>query len=88
MIHQSAERILNDTQPIPKIEEIMTSKTIKYYTKNVYGNQLEYIIDSGDAKIMAQLTGKKTVTGIERELVYGLTGGLVQWEQVIEPAKS
>lgn len=62
-------------------------KTIKYYSKNVYGNQLDYIINAGDAKVMAQLTGKKTVTGVERELVRDLCGGLVQWEQVIEPAK-
>lgn len=65
-----------------------TNKKIQYYTKNVYGNQLEYVVEPGDAKIMAQLTGKKTVTGVERELLRDLSGGLIQWEQVIEPAKS
>lgn len=45
----------------------MTKKTIRYYNKSVYGNSLDYLVDPGDAKIMAQLTGKKTVTRAERE---------------------
>lgn len=66
----------------------MSKKTIQFYTKSVYGNSLDYIINAGDAKILAQLTGRKTITNVERELVRDLTGGLVSFEQVIEPDKN
>ena len=45
------------------------NKTIEYYSKEVYGNRLEYVINKDDAHIIRQLTGKKTITGIERELI-------------------
>lgn len=60
-------------------------KTIKYYVKSNYGVPMEYIHpDSvGDAKIIQQLTGKKTVTGVVRELIRDLSGGTIRFEQVL-----
>jgi hypothetical protein len=63
-----------------------TKKTIQYYVKHVYGNTLEYVVNAGDAKVLAQLTGRKTITGVERQLVSDLSGGLVTFEQVLPPS--
>lgn len=60
-------------------------KNIEYYTKDVYGSRLEYIKDENDAKIIQQLTGKKTVTGQVRELIRDLTGGRVSFTLVPQP---
>ena len=57
-------------------------KTIHYTVREVYGNPLEYVKDAGDAKILQQLTGKKTIDGRVRELVRDLTGGVVDFERV------
>ena len=59
-------------------------KTIQYYTREVYGNRLEYVRDVPDAKIIQQLTGKKTITGVERELLRDLSGGAIQFERCFE----
>ena len=40
------------------------NKTIEYYSKEVYGNRLEYVINKDDAQIIRQLTGKKTISEI------------------------
>jgi len=61
------------------------NKTIEYYSKEVYGNRLEYVINKDDAHIIRQLTGKKTITGVERELIRDLTGGLVEFKEVLAP---
>jgi len=63
------------------------SKTILFYSREVYGNVLEYVLDKGDADIIKQLTGKKTITGIERELIRDLTGGLVEFKEVLRQKK-
>jgi len=63
----------------------MNKKTIQYYTREVYGNKLSYIVNKGDAAIIQQLTGKKTIDGKERELLRDLTAGLISFEQVIAP---
>ena len=63
------------------------SKTILFYSREVYGNVLEYVLDKGDADIIRQLTGKKTITGIERELIRDLTGGLVEFKEVLRQKK-
>lgn len=62
-------------------------KTIQFYSREVYGNRLEYISDKADAGILTKLTGKKTISGIERELIRDLTGGLIQFEEVLPPKK-
>lgn len=60
-------------------------KNIKYYTKDVYGIRLEYIANKDDAKIIQQLTGKKTVDGRIRELIRDLTGGSVSFTLIPQP---
>lgn len=61
-------------------------KTIEYFTRNVWGKPLQYIKEKGDADIFRQLTGKATITGAERELLRELSGGAIDWQQVIDPA--
>ena len=63
------------------------SKVIEFYSKDVYGNRLEYVVNKADADIIRQLTGKKTITGAERELIRDLTGSLVQFKEVLAPKK-
>ncbi len=58
-------------------------KTIQYYTREVYGNRLEYVLDVPDAKLIQQLTGKKTLTGVERELLRDLSTGAIQFERCL-----
>ena len=61
------------------------NKTIEYYSKEVYGNRLEYVINKDDANIIRQLTGKKTISGIERELIRDLTGSFIEFKEVLPP---
>jgi hypothetical protein len=63
----------------------MNKKTIEYYRKSVYGRELEYIVDAGDAGIISQLISSKTVTAAQRELFRDLTGGQIQWVEVVAP---
>lgn len=60
-------------------------KTIKYFIREQYGTVREFIHpdNAGDAKILAQLTGQKTVNPVIRELVRDLTGGQVSFQQVL-----
>lgn len=60
-------------------------KIIHYYRREVYGQPLEYIRDAGDAKIIHQLTGKKTINGVTRELIRDLSGGRIEFEQCFAP---
>lgn len=60
-------------------------KTIQYYKKSVYGNTLEYVINQGDAKIISQLTGQKTINGVVRELIRDLSEGKIQFQEVLPP---
>jgi len=60
-------------------------KTIEFYSREVYGNRLEYVVNKADANIIQKLTGKKTITGIERELIRDLTGSLVDFKEVLAP---
>ena len=62
-------------------------KTILFYSREVYGNALEYVVNEADANIIRQLTGKKTITGVERELIRDLTGGLVEFKEVLRQKK-
>lgn len=61
-------------------------KIIPFYRKHVYGANLEYINNPGDAKIVFQLTGQKTINKVIRELLRDLTGGYIQFEEVIGPS--
>jgi len=63
------------------------AKVIEYYSKEVYGNSLEYVVNRDDAYIIQQLTGKKTISGIERELIRDLTGNSVNFKEVLAPKK-
>lgn len=58
-------------------------KVIQYKVESQWGNRREFIVDKGDAYIIARLTGKKTVDSITRELIRDLTGGMVTFEQVL-----
>lgn len=60
-------------------------KTIEFYSKEVYGNRLEYVVNKADADIIRKLTGKKTITGTERELIRDLTGNFVNFKEVLAP---
>ena len=61
------------------------NKTIEYYSKEVYGNRLEYVINKDDAYIISRLTGKKTISEIERELIRDLTGSFIEFKEVLAP---
>jgi DNA replication initiation complex subunit (GINS family) len=60
-------------------------KTIEFYSREVYGNRLEYVVNKADADIIRKLTGKKTITGVERELIRDLTGKSVEFKEVLAP---
>lgn len=62
-------------------------KIIKYYRRNVWGKDHKYIHpdNSGDASIIAQLTGKKTIDSITIELIRDLTEGRVNFVETIAP---
>lgn len=56
--------------------------TIKYYTKQVYGNTLMYLIDSKQARAILRLIGQKTISKfqIEQFEILGVT-----FERTFEP---
>lgn len=60
-------------------------KTIQYFVRVSYGQPLEYVVNPGDAKILLQLTGKRTISGITRELLRDLSGGRIDFERVQDP---
>jgi hypothetical protein len=60
-------------------------KVIEFYIKDVYGKPLGYIKNPADAAIVQQLTGKKTIDPTQRELLRDLSGGLIQFQQVMFP---
>ena len=69
----------------PLADRLRGAKVIKWYRRNVYGRELCYVLDKGDAAILLQLTGRMTITGAERELLRDLTAGFIAWEEVIAP---
>lgn len=62
-------------------------KTIEFYNREVYGTMREYVANENDANIIYRLTGKKTLTSVERELFRDLSGGLVDFKQILPPSK-
>ena len=60
-------------------------KVIRFYTKTIYGNPLDYVLEKGDAEIISKLIGKRTISSVERELIRDLSGGLVEFKEVLAP---
>ena len=60
-------------------------KVIRFYTKTIYGNSLDYVLEKGDAEIISKLTGKRTISSVERELIRDLAGGFVEFKEVLAP---
>lgn len=60
-------------------------KTISWYRKSQYGCDRDYVVSTqeADAKIIQQLTGQKTIDGRIRELIRDLSGGQIQFQQVL-----
>jgi hypothetical protein len=57
--------------------------TIKFFIRNVYGTDLIYLADESQGHTWVRLTGNKTITGTQMELLNKLTG--VMFEQVLAP---
>jgi len=62
----------------------MIYRIINYYTKNIYGKELEYIKDIKEAQIIKQLTGNKTITSRERMLIQELSNNYIKFERCFE----
>lgn len=58
--------------------------TAQYYTKNVYGNQMIYLVESPEANAIRCLTSRKTLCGADIEALKVLG---VQLDRVFEPSK-
>ncbi len=65
------------------------TKTIKYFQSREWGQDRHYIHPDnfGDGKIISQLTGMKTISSAQRELIRDLTEGQIQFVEVIAPRK-
>jgi hypothetical protein len=63
-------------------------KTIEYYTKEVYGNRREYIVDPVLARQVSILVGTKTINSEVRGLLQTISGGAIQFKQVLPPELS
>lgn len=61
------------------------SKTIKFYIKSQYGHDREFVHpdNAAEGRIIAQLTGQKTLNPAIRALLEQLGG--VRFEQVLPP---
>ena len=60
--------------------------TIKYYVQNIYGVPREKFVDAAQEAVFRQLTGRKTLDSVSRELIRDLTCRAVSFEQVLPPA--
>jgi hypothetical protein len=56
---------------------------IKYYVQNIYGVRREKFADRAQETVFQKLTGRKTLDSISRELLRDLSGGAVDFEQVL-----
>ena len=59
--------------------------TIKYYVQNIYGVRREKFLDKKQESVVIQLTGRKTIDSVSRELIRDLSGSSVEFEQVLPP---
>lgn len=57
--------------------------TIEYYTKQVYGNTLRYLVDSNTAIQWYHISGRKTIDEGDMKSLSDMTG--VQFKRVFEP---
>ncbi len=51
--------------------------TIKYYTQNIYGVRREKFIDKNQERVFFQLTGRRTLDSVSRELIRDLSGSSI-----------
>ena len=58
-------------------------KVIEYYIREIYGMERGYILDPKDAKLVMELTGKKTIDHRTREVIRDLSGDMIQFQQVM-----
>ena len=58
---------------------------IKYYIKNVYGNETLYVAEERDAKAIQKISGQKTLTP---NVIKGLKELGFSFEQVFAPVVS
>jgi len=58
---------------------------IKYYVQHIYGTPREKFVDPNQEAIFKQLTGRKTLDSVSRELIRDLTGCAIEFEQVLPP---
>jgi hypothetical protein len=58
---------------------------IKYFVQNIYGVRREKFVDKGQENVFIQLTGRKTLDSVSRELIRDLSGSSVEFEQVLPP---
>ena len=62
-------------------------KTIKFYTKEQYGNRREFIHpdNASDASLVQRLTGQKTVDMSIRLCIQQLSAGTIEFTEVVAP---
>lgn len=61
----------------------LSSASIDYYTREVFGNRLNYLSDSRQAMQWNSLTGRKTISNSEMAVLTNLTGAT--FTRVFEP---
>ena len=66
-------------------ERIKMKTTIKYYVQNIYGVRREKFADKKQESVFIQLTGRKTLDSVSRELIRDLSGSSVEFQQVLPP---
>ena len=59
--------------------------TIRYYVQNIYGVRREKFLDKKQESVFIQLTGRKTLDSVSRELIRDLSGSSVEFEQILPP---
>ena len=59
--------------------------TIKYYAQNVYGVRREKFVDKKQESVFFQLTGRRTLDSVSRELIRDLSGSSIEFEQSLPP---
>jgi hypothetical protein len=58
---------------------------IRYYVQNIYGVRREKFLDKKQESVFIQLTGRKTLDSVSRELIRDLSGSSIEFEQVLPP---
>ena len=58
---------------------------IKYFVQNIYGVRREKFVDKKQESVFIQLTGRKTLDSVSRELIRDLSGSSVEFQQVLPP---